>query len=155
MKLKRKELQDKVQWERKNIALPLFDVEETAERTVLLPTWIHFGAGNIFRGFIADLQQRLLDAGEAKTGIIAAETYDGEIIRKIYEPYDNLSLLVLMRPDGTLKKTVIGSIARGLFADSTHPESWEVLQSMFRNPSLQMVSFTITEKGYSLRNLDG
>jgi fructuronate reductase len=155
MKLTKTGIKDSLPWELAGIALPKYDVDATAEKTLRRPAWVHFGAGNIFRGFIAGLQQSLLDAGLSETGIIAAETYDGEIIRKIYEPYGNLSLQVLMQPDGTLKKTVIGSLANGLFADSSNPEDWNTLQDLFRSLSLQMASFTITEKGYSLRGLNG
>lgn len=154
MELKRADLQNRQQWEKLGIELPQYDVAAVAENTLRQPGWVHFGAGNIFRGFIAELQQRLLNTGLSETGIVAAETFDYEIIKKIYDPYDNLSLLVLMRPDGTLKKTVIGSLAKGLCADSLNKDDWDTLQAIFRNQSLQMVSFTITEKGYSLRNLD-
>jgi len=154
MELKRADLQNRQQWEKLGIELPQYDVAAVAENTLRQPGWVHFGAGNIFRGFIAELQQRLLNAGLSETGIVAVETFDYEIINKIYDPYDNLSMLVLMRPDGTLKKTVIGSLAKGLCADSLNKDDLDTLQAIFRNPSLQMVSFTITEKGYSLRNLD-
>lgn len=155
MKLTKTGIKDSRPWEQAGIALPKYDVDAAAEKTLRHPAWVHFGAGNIFRGFIAGLQQSLLDTGLSETGIIAAETYDAEIIRKIYEPYDNLSLQVLMKPDGTLKKTVIGSLAKGLFADSSNPQDWDTLRNLFRSPSLQMASFTITEKGYSLRDLNG
>lgn len=155
MELTRAGLQNWQQWEKSGIALPQYDIAAVAERTLRQPGWIHFGAGNIFRGFIAELQQRLLDAGLSETGIVAVETFDYQIINTIYKPHDNLSLLVLMRPDGTLKKTVVGSLAKGLCADPFNKEDWHTLQNMFCNPSLQMVSFTITEKGYSLRNMGG
>ena len=53
------------------------------------------------------LQQELLEAGESDKGIIAAETYDFEIIDKIYTPYDNLSLLVILYPDGSFSKRLL------------------------------------------------
>ena len=112
MELKRADLQNRQQWEKLGIELPQYDVAAVAENTLRQPGWVHFGAGNIFRGFIAELQQRLLNAGLSETGIVAVETFDYEIINKIYDPYDNLSMLVLMRPDGTLKKTVIGSLEK-------------------------------------------
>ena len=48
---------------------------------------MHFGAGNIFRGFIANLQHELLNAGEVKGGIVACDTFDFDNItlrRKLY-----------------------------------------------------------------------
>ena len=53
----------------------------TAE-TKATPTWIHFGAGNIFRAFQANVCQNLLNDGTLSTGIIAAEGFDYEIIEK-------------------------------------------------------------------------
>ena len=96
-----------------------------------------------------------MDAGTAQTGIIAAETYDEEIIEKIYKPYDNLSLLVIMNPDGTLSKRVIASVCEALAGDPAVARDWARLKEIFRQPSLQMASFTITEKGYGLTTLAG
>lgn len=153
--LTRDGLKEKQQWEKAGIRLPRYDAAQTAQKTEQAPRWVHFGAGNIFRGFIAGLQQRLLNAGLCDTGILAAETYDHEIIDKIYDPHDSLSILVLMRPDGTLDKEVVASIAKGLRAGRTSEKDWEALKKIFVSPTLQMASFTITEKGYSLRNMSG
>ncbi len=140
-------------WKEAGIELPKFDHDKMSALTIENPTWVHFGAGNIFRGFIAALQQTLLDIGEADTGIVAVEGYDYEIIDKIYTPYDNLSLLVTMKPDGSLDKKVVGSIAQSFAGDPSRKDDWKRLQSIFSKPSLNMVSFTITEKGYSLKNI--
>ena len=86
MKLSYKGIQDRQAWEAAGVALPGYDWAAMAERTEKNPVWVHFGAGNIFRGFIAGLQQKLLNAGLADRGILAAETFDGEIIDKIYDP---------------------------------------------------------------------
>ncbi len=142
------------EWERKAF-VPHFDFDAMSERTRKAPRWIHFGGGNIFRAFIAELQQRLLETGAADTGIIAVAPYDFEIIDKIYAPYDNLSLLVLMRPDGTLEKKVVASVGEALVADSSALKYWARLKEVFRAESLQMASFTITEKGYALKDLGG
>jgi Mannitol-1-phosphate/altronate dehydrogenases len=119
------------------------------------PTWVHFGAGNIFRGFIAMLQQTLLNDGRAETGIVAVEPYDYEIIEKIYRPHDDLSLLAVMHADGSLEKKIVGSIGESLVGDCAHRRDWERLQAIFARPSLQMASFTITEKGYKLTDIAG
>ena len=142
-------------WNKAGIDLPRFDYEEVVAKTKAKPTWVHFGAGNIFRGYPAVLQQRLLDMNKADTGIIAVETYDFEIIDRMYAPYDNLSLLVIMNADGSLNKTVVASICEGLVGDISRKADWARLESIFQNPSLQIASFTITEKGYSLNAMSG
>lgn len=148
-------IKNKKAWQDAGIELPQFDYDVMVANTTENPSWVHFGAGNIFRGFTAALQQELLNSGKASTGIIAVETFDSEVIDKIYEPYDNLSLLVIMNPDGSLKKKVIGSISEGLVGDATRENDWNRLKEIFTKPSLQMASFTITEKGYSLKKISG
>ena len=142
-------------WEAKNIALPKFDVQAVREQTRKTPEWVHFGAGNIFRGFIGSLNQRLLEAGLAKTGIIACDTFDYEVIDKIYTAYDSLTLNVLLNPDGSTTREVLAGVAEGVKANFADPDSASRLREIFRAPSLKMLSFTITEKGYQLRRPDG
>ncbi|WP_271809189.1 mannitol dehydrogenase family protein [Clostridium beijerinckii] len=140
-------------WKKAGIEIPKFDYDKMSASTKENPTWIHFGAGNIFRGFIAILQQELLNTGKVESGIVAVEGYDYEIIDEIYSPYDNLSLLVIMKPDGSLEKKVVGSIGESLAGDYLREKDWNRLKEIFSNPSLQIASFTITEKGYSVKNL--
>ncbi len=142
-------------WRQAGIEPLNFDYDKMCDLTANNPTWVHFGAGNIFRGFIAMLQQTLLNLGKADTGIIAVETYDYEIIDKIYAPHDNLSLLAIMNTDGSLEKKIVGSISEGLVGDPSREKDWKRLQTIFSSPSLQIASFTITEKGYSLTNAAG
>ena len=155
MKLSYQGIQDVAAWEQAGVALPKFDWKAMRAETERNPIWVHFGAGNIFRGFIARLQHRLLDQGLVKSGIIAADTFDYDIIDKIYTPFDNMTLMVSLLPDGSLKKDVVASIAQGLRAGNAFPEDMEKLKAVFRSPSLQMVSYTITEKGYALKNIQG
>jgi fructuronate reductase len=153
MKLNKAALKDKTAWASAGVALPQFDIDEMLKTTRQAPVWVHFGAGNIFRGFIARLQQQLLNKGLAQNGVIAADTFDYDIIDKIYVPHDNLTLLVSLKPDGTTDREIVASIADSIRADSTNPEEMVKLKAIFENPALQMVSFTITEKGYALANL--
>ncbi|MCR5296819.1 MAG: mannitol dehydrogenase family protein [Clostridiales bacterium] len=155
MKLTDQGLKNTSFWQERGVRLPRYDRALMKERTLAEPVWVHFGAGNIFRGFIAGLQQRLLDQGLADRGIIAAETFDHEIIDRIYKPFDSLTLMVSLKPDGTTDREVIASLADGLKASSAEEEDWGKLKAVFEAPSLQMVSFTITEKGYALRDLKG
>ena len=155
MKLNYTGIQSRSSWEKAGVRLPKYDWAEMAKKTEQAPIWVHFGAGNIFRGFIAGLQQRLLNEGLADRGILAAETFDGEIIDKIYDPHDSMTLMVTLKADGSTDKEVIASIARGIRAQRTNEAEWARLVAAFRSPSLQMASFTITEKGYALRDMKG
>lgn len=141
-------------WESMGVTLPTFDYEKVAEETADNPTWVHFGAGNIFRGFVARAYQQLLESAEVNTGIIAVETFDFEVIEKIYEPNDNLALVVLMNSDGSFDKTVVASIVEGITTKRDNGD-FDRLVKAFKNPSLQMASFTITEKGYALKDFSG
>lgn len=111
MKLCYEGLKDCTAWEQVGIKLPTFDWKEMCAETERVPTWVHFGAGNIFRGFIAKLQQDLLNQGLVKGGIVAADTFDYDIIDKIYTPFDNMTMMVSLLPDGSMDKEVIASIA--------------------------------------------
>ena len=152
MKLSVKGLENAAEWTKKGYALPKFDREAMIAKTVKNPTWVHFGAGNIFRAFHANLAQRMLDEGASDTGITVAEGFDYEIIEKQYRPHDNLSVLVTLKADGNIEKTVIGSIAESCILDSENAAEYGRLKEIFSSDSLQLCTFTVTEKGYSLVN---
>ncbi len=141
------------EWEQKGYQLPKFDIKAVREKTAKEPTWVHFGGGNIFRAFPAAILNDALNTGKYDRGVIVAETFDFEVIDKAYTPYNNLSLLVSLKGDGTVEKKVIASVTEALKADPQF-EDWNRLVEIFRKPSLQMISFTITEKGYSYNEAD-
>lgn len=155
MELSLQSLKNRKEWEEAGFVLPSYDIEKMAAATKSAPEWLHLGAGNIFRAFTANLQQTLLDKGIADKGIIVAEGFDYEIIEKIYQPHDNLSILVTLKSDGTIDKSVIGSIAESITMNEKNEKSWKRLVEIFTAPSLKMVSFTITEKGYNLQSQNG
>jgi len=144
---------DAAEWEAKGYQLPKFDIKALREKTAKEPTWVHFGGGNIFRAFPAAILNDALNTGKYDRGVIVAETFDFEVIDKAYAPYNNLSLLVSLQSTGTIEKKVIASVTEALKADPQFPD-WQRLVDIFRNPSLQMISFTITEKGYSYNDAD-
>lgn len=145
-------LADHKAWEAAGYALPSYDREAMITRTKESPCWVHFGAGNIFRAFQANTAQELLNNGTFDRGVIVAEGFDTEIIRDMYQPHDNLSILVTLKADGSVEKTVVGSIAESLAADTADSPDFARLKEIFTKDSLQMATFTITEKGYSLKN---
>lgn len=150
MKLSLEGLRNRKEWEAQGIKLPNFDVEAVRRETAVNPEWVHFGAGNIFRGFIGSISQALLNSGESKTGIIAVESFDFDIIDKIYNPFDSLTLNVLMGADSTLETEVLAGIAEGIKA-----ADYDRLYAIAENPSLKLISFTITEKGYAVTDVNG
>ena len=58
-------------------------------------------------------------------------------------------------PDGGMDKSVVGSVAGALRAGPSYSEEWERLKAIFRNPSLQLITFTITEKRYAPKDMNG
>ena len=145
---------DKTEWEKKGYELPKFDIAAVVKKTHDAPTWVHFGAGNIFRAFPAAILNDALNSGQYDRGVIVAESFDYEIIDKAYRPYQNLSLLVSLQSTGTIEKKVIASVTESLKADQQFADDWARLVEIFQNPSLQMITFTITEKGYSVAPAD-
>jgi fructuronate reductase len=141
------------EWESKGYQLPKYDIQAVRRKTFAEPTWVHFGGGNIFRAFPAAILNDALNTGQYDRGVIVAETFDFEVVDKAYTPYDNLSLLVSLQSTGTIEKKVIASVTEALKADPQFAD-WQRLADIFRNPSLQMISFTITEKGYTYNDAD-
>ncbi len=156
MELTLKGIRNTADWEAAGIALPSFEPEAVYAETRRNPVWVHFGIGNIFRVFIGSIADRLIREGETEYGLICAETYDEEIVDRIYAPHDNLTLSVILNPDGTRKMRVLGCFAETVTAKDGNPGTrWGRLAEIFAAPSLQMVSFTITEKGYALKDSEG
>ena len=155
MKLTLEGLKDRSAWEAAGIGLPDYDIEAVAAETKKAPVWVHFGAGNIFRIFIGGLADTLIEKGECSKGITCVETFDYDVVDKIYRPFDNLGLSVILHTDGTRDCKVLGSFGEAIKAQSSDPAQWTRLKEIFSAPSLQMVSFTITEKGYALTTSSG
>lgn len=155
LQLNRNDLNKKEEWVRAGVNLPSFDLELINRNTKERPEWVHFGAGNIFRAFVATSYQKLLDQGLCDTGIIAVETFDEEVIEKIYKPYDNLSLDVSISGRGEFDLTLVASISEALIGSVSVKEDWQRLEAIFTSQSLKMASFTVTEKGYAVLDSSG
>ncbi|MBR6403632.1 MAG: mannitol dehydrogenase family protein [Eubacterium sp.] len=153
MELSVKSISDeKQEWEKAGISLPDYDYEQVRKNTLERPVWLHFGPGNIFRGFIGSIADKLIASGDMDTGIVAMSNFDGEIIDKIYKPFDMLTLSVGLRSDGNSEKRVLAGIGNAIKADE---DSKEQLKKIATSESLQLISFTITEKGYAVKDMSG
>ena len=155
MKLTLQGIKDRAAWERAGISLPGYDVELASEKAKKEPVWVHFGIGNIFRVFIGGIADGLLEEGILDRGLTCVETFDYDVVDDIYKPYDNLGLNVILHGDGSREYKVLGALAEAVKAQSADPVQWGRLKEIFASPSLQLVSFTITEKGYALHRADG
>ena len=60
MKLEKKSLREAEEWKKAGYELPEYDLDIIQANTKKKPTWIHFGAGNIFRIFIGGLADKLI-----------------------------------------------------------------------------------------------
>ncbi|WP_319415539.1 hypothetical protein [Marispirochaeta aestuarii] len=139
------------QWKAGGYQLPKYDIEKVRAATLASPVWVHFGSGNIARGYLAMLQQRLLDAGHSDRGMIICSSWDEEVVDRVFRPHDNLNVAVSLHADGSVDKQVLASVAAYI---KTNSELSELLR-IFENPSLQMASLAATEKAYSLRDASG
>lgn len=155
MRLSKEGIKDTKTWEKAGYELPKYDIDKIIAETKEKPFWIHFGAGNLFRAFHARIVQEMLNKGSLTRGIIVAEGFDYEIIEKMYAPHDNLGIVATLKSDGSIDKTVVASVAESIPLDTDNEAAYQRLKDIFSNPSLQMATFTITEKGYSLVNGKG
>ena len=143
------------QWKNTGFHLPQFDIEQMNKRTRETPKWIHIAPSNLYIAEIAPIQQVLLEAGIVSEGIVGIETWDAEVVDRIYIPHDNLRLRIVMPPDGNNEIMVVASTGDMIFADISRPEEWERALKYFANPTLQMVTITCTEKGYKTHDQKG
>ena len=151
LKLNYEGIKNKDEWSKKQIRIPDYNIDEVKDATLKNPKWVHFGAGNIFRAFIASCQDELLEMGLSDHGITAVETFDTELIEKIYKPHDNLALVTTLKETGDVDNKVVASVMDAIDGQAGQAR----LKEIFENPELQMVSFTITEKGYAIKNSSG
>ena len=155
MKLTLEGIKNTTVFQKAGILLPGYDVAAVSKKAKQAPRWAHFGIGNIFRIFIGGIADGLLEAGVLDRGLTCIETFDYDVVDKIYTPYDNLGLSVILHADGTRTYKVLGSMAEAVKAQSSDPAHWARLKEVFRSTELQLISFTITEKGYALAGSDG
>lgn len=147
--------ENRQRWLSKGYELPQYDRDDMIQKSRKDPVWIHFGAGNIFRAFQCNALQKVLNAGEYDRGVIAAGGRDSSIIDRMYRLHDDLSVLVTLHASGQIDKTVIGSVSESVTMDFHNEEDHRRLTEIFEADSLQMASFTVTEKGYATKDPEG
>ena len=131
MKLSINGIKEQEAWKMAGITLPSYDVEAVSENAKENPVWVHFGIGNIFRVFIGGIADGLLEEGVLDRGITCVETFDYDVVDKIYDPYDNLGLSVILHGDGTREYKVVGAFAEAVKAQSSNAEQWKRLKEIF------------------------
>lgn len=143
------------EFKKAGISLPAYDVEKLQQDTPKHPKWVHVGPGNIFNGFIGSCAQQLLNEGKMDSGIIGVEVHTDENLEKLIKPHDYLKLNVVLLPDTSVELEILGSVTNDYVVNGQFPESEQAVRGFFKDPKLQILSFTITEKGYALKDIKG
>ncbi|MFD1900752.1 mannitol dehydrogenase family protein [Enterococcus termitis] len=137
-----------------NIQMPLFDDVLMKQRTKEQPKWLHFGGGNLYRCFHAKVAQDLLNQNLLETGIVVVENFGEALIKEVYQKNNNRSLTVTMKVDGSFEKELIASTSDAYFVNKNE-EAVATVSNYFKQKSLQLVTLTITEKGYGVKDSAG
>ncbi len=118
------------------------------------PRWIHMGGGNLYRSLHAQVAQDLIDEHKLDRGIVVAQTRNPITVDQLYQAYNCDILQVIMHGDGALDQRILSSTARAVFAHPDNVWEWKLMKSYFESDVLQIVTFTITEKGYIVAEED-
>lgn len=155
MKLSNEGLKNRAEWVAKGYELPQYDREKMVEATKENPIWLHFGAGNLFSAFHAKVAEQMLSDGTLDRGITVMISPDYDMYEKHYLAHDNLKIVATLKADGSIEKKIVGSVAETVLYDAENEVHFGRLKEIFRKESVQLATFTITEKGYSIVNPDG
>ena len=123
------------------------------DRRLVTPGVVHFGVGGFHRAHEAMYHDRLMNAGMALDwGICGVGVTPADrLMQRALDAQDGLYTLVLKHPDGTYEPRIIGSIVRYLYA----PDDPEAVIETMAAPATRIVSLTITEGGYNIREATG
>ncbi|MGV0794399.1 mannitol dehydrogenase family protein [Mycolicibacterium sp. XJ1819] len=113
----------------------------------------HFGVGGFHRAHQAMYLDRLLGDGLATDwGICGIGVLPNDRrMKNALADQDCLYTLILEHPDGTREPRVIGSIV-----DFRHaPDDPDAVVELLADPAIRIISLTITEGGYNIRDSDG
>ena len=156
MMLDLKEWQNqRADFESHGVQLPAYDVAAVKAAGAEQPVWIHVGGGNLYRTFHAAIADDLLDEGLTGRGVVVADVRSPFAVDEVYRPNHDDILMVTMKEDGTLGERVLASTAKSLFANPQRKADWDQMKAYFESPELQLITYTITEKGYGLKDSQG
>ncbi|CAM5195613.1 Fructuronate reductase OS=Castellaniella defragrans OX=75697 GN=HNR28_001495 PE=4 SV=1 [Castellaniella defragrans] len=128
---------------RLKVSVPSYD------RSALPVRIVHLGAGAFHRSHQAYYLDQLMEQGHAPWGILAA-SFHGTRVREALAPQDHLYTL-LTRDDGGEHARVIGSFSGAVSLASDRA----LLVSRLLSPATEIVSLTVTEKGYCYQPATG
>lgn len=134
--------------ETKKVSVPKYD------RTQVTAGILHIGVGNFHRAHMATYMDDLLNEdfdSHREWGIVGAGVlnFDADK-RKVLESQDWLQTLV-QRDADSVQARIIGSMTNFLPVDSELRQH-SALQNTMEQPSIKIVSMTVTEGGYFLNN---
>lgn len=112
------------------------------DRTLLLPGIVHLGLGAFHRAHQAAYTEAILASGDLRWGIVGVSLRQPDT-RNALVPQDNLYTLAIRSAQGE-RLRVIGALSATLVA----PESPAAVLAAMSDARCQIVSLTVTEKGY-------
>ncbi|WKD29430.1 mannitol dehydrogenase family protein [Halomonas sp. KG2] len=125
----------------------------TYDRQAVTPGIVHIGVGGFHRAHQAMYLDALMNQGEAlEWGIVGVGVMPGDKrMQQALAAQDYLYTLVVKHPDGEYQPRVIGSMVDYLFA----PEDPEAVIEKMADPTIKIVSLTVTEGGYNFHPVTG
>lgn len=130
-----------------SIGAPLYD------RHAVTPGIVHIGVGGFHRAHQAMYLDALMNQGLALDwGIVGVGVMPGDKrMQQALAAQDHLYTLVIKHPDGQYEPRVIGSMVNYLFA----PDDSEAVIEQMTDPTIRIVSLTVTEGGYNFHPVSG
>lgn len=129
------------------VAVPRYD------RRTLSPGIVHIGVGGFHRAHQAMYLDALMNRGEALDwGIVGVGVMPGDRhMQEVLAAQDHLYTLVVKHPGGEREPRVIGAMLDYLFA----PDDPEAVVERMADPTIRIVSLTVTEGGYNFHPVTG
>jgi mannitol 2-dehydrogenase len=114
---------------------------------------VHFGVGGFHRAHEAMYVDQLMEQGKALDwGICGVGVMPFDLkMKEAMQSQDCLYTLVEKAPDGSWEPRIIGSIVQYLYA----PDDPDAVIEKMADPSIRIVSLTITEGGYNFHPVTG